>query len=623
MTRMLKVLRTVMVAGALCCTLAVAMRVHAQESGTAQPAPLPLYTNCDLQSCEIWFSAPGDGDGGAVEWQVKANGVPLDLMPQAAAAQSIQDYNVMFVIDTSAPMRSQPLLDFREAVDKAPAQLELRGVDPALLEHMHTSVAFLQLYHSDPVTFWCNETADGPCASSAPAWEYTNFRGVSNAVALMISNTAVSNVKSPEFVTEFAMPLARALEAFDETNGPKIVICVCEGLGPSATDGNAARVDEIDQIIDVARQKNIRVHVKHAWKSAPYGDASQSLKRLAHQTGGVFVAEEVGGIAPILDAVARELKPYILRVPLNELHGAQGDVEFEIAYADATGVAWPVVTASLDVPAAPIELPAAPEQATAVPTPVVTRVQDPEPTLQPATVTPTVVGPVNPLPSMPPALLLAAGTVVTSVIGLGFLFVRRDRLSRRGRIMTVADPEPTRPHHDAFTAEDATVRVKRTSPVAEFVLDYSPVETTARLLLSIGKGIWAIGRSGQQLQQNYPYADPLTISSAHVSREHALLRFDGRQFMLEALLSSDPESPVTPVRVNEKEITLDAPQILHSGDLVGFSTALYRFRVLAPTGTFAPVTAQAAPGEVTAQNGISQDPDVTTKQPVAQAIADR
>ena len=622
MGRVLKVLRIVIVAGALCCTFATAMSVHAQESGTAEPAALPLYTNCNLQECEIWFSVPGDIDGDAVAWQVKANGASLDLVPQAAEEQSVRDYNIMYVFDTSEPMRGQPLLDFREVLEQAPAQLELRGVDPALLEHMHTSVAFLQLYQSDPVTFWCNETVDGPCARNAPAWEYTNFRGVSNAVALMISNTAASNVKSPEFRTEFAMPFARALAAFDETDGPKIVICVCEGLGPSQTDENAVRAEEVDHLIDVARQENIRVHVKHAWK-APYGDASESLKRLAEQTGGEFVAEETAGIAPILDAMARELKPYILRVPQNMLHGAQGTVEFDIAYSDAAGVTRPVASASLDVPQAPIELAAAPEQAAAVPTPANTPVQGPVPTVPPATSTPPVVDPVDQLKNMPPGLLLAAGTVLTSVIGLGFLSLRRVRPSRRSRSMTMGDPEPTRPNPGTPTSEEATVRTKNRRPAAEFVLDYSPVAATERLLLSGDKGTWAIGRSSQQLKRNYPHAVPLTISSAHVSREHALLRFDGRQFMLEALLSSDPENPVTPVRVNDKDITLDAPQILHSGDLVGFSTAIYQFRVLAPNLVSALVAEQAAPGEITAPDGISRDPDDTWKKPVIQPISGR
>jgi hypothetical protein len=180
------------------------------------------------------------------------------------------------------------------------------------------------------------------------------------------------------------------------------------------------------------------------------------------------------------------------------------------------------------------------------------------------------------------------------------------------------------PHTGAPASEQAiTIRINDMRPAAEFVLDYSPVDTTQRLLLHGNKGTWAIGRDRQRLLQNYPYAVPLTISSAQVSRQHALLRCDGRRFILEALLSSYPENPVTPVRVNDKEVTLDAPLLLHSGDFVAFSTAVYRFHILNADLASAPSTEQVAPGRIPAHGGNSHNLDDTWNIPISQSLSGR
>jgi hypothetical protein len=622
--RVLRISRILVIAGVFCCALAISMTVRAQASETAKPPAPPLHSNCDLEGCEIWFAAPGEIGAGAFEWEISANGVLLDLAPQVAAKQSIPDLNIMYVIDTSAPLRDQALLDFYNAVEDTSAQLAQRGIDPAQLEHMHISVAFLHLYQNDPVTFWCYESADAPCAKNNPAWEYTNLRGVSNAVALMLSNTSAANVEAPP-LTEFAEPFARAMAAFDEVDGPKLVICFCEGLGPSETTPGDVRVDDVAPLIEAARQKNIRVHVKHAWKAA-YGDASQSLARLAQATGGVFVAQETVGIAPILDDLASQLTPYTVKLPWSMLGDVQGNAKIDIAVVNLDGISRTVVSTVLDVPVAPAGSFGIGEHDTPGSLPTSMPSQTPKVTPERPTATPDVGG-TNGLQGgtvshMP--LLLALSTVAVSLAGLGVFFIGRGRPTPGNHTMIAEDTEPILKMTDAPTsAEDDTVRMADTHLVAEFVLAHSPVETTIRLPLHGNHAVWAIGRSQQRLMQSYPHAVPLTLSSPHVSREHALLRFDGRQFILEPVLSADPENPVTSVRVNDTEIRLNARHILHSGDAVSFSTARYWFHIRDAKLVAVQADTQTAPDVGNGQAGVNLDPDITWKQPIKETVTHR
>ncbi len=190
--------------------------------------------------------------------------------------------------------------------------------------------------------------------------------------------------------------------------------------------------------------------------------------------------------------------------------------------------------------------------------------------------------------------------------------------------MIAEDAEPTLKISGApASAEDDTVRMADTHLVAEFVLADSPVETTTRLPLHGNHAVWAIGRSQQRLKQSHPHAVPLTISSPHVSREHALLRFDGRQFVLEPVLSADPENPVTSVRVNDTEIRLNARHILHSGDAVSFSTARYWFHIRDAKLAAVQTDTQEAPDVGNGQAGVNLDPDITWKQPVKETVTHR
>ena len=623
--RVSEILRLIIVAGALFWSLALSMKVQAQADEAAVPPAQPLYAGCNLQGCEIWYSVPDEIDADAGEWQVAANGVPLDVAPRAPETQSVQGLNIMYVVDTSYPVRGQPMLDFRQALEDAPAQLARRGIEPTQLERMHASVAFLHLYQNDPVTFWCHEAPDGPCARNAPAWEYTNFRGVSNAVALMIANTATSNIKvlsGEEFTTEFVGPFARAMEAFGEIDGPKIVICFCEGLGPAATGGSGVQVEEINRLIEIARQQKIRVHVKHAWK-AQDSDASQALARLAQQTGGVFVTEESDGIFPILDELARELKPYTVSVPLKMLRNVQGSVELAVAYRDPDGATRTIVSTSLVVPAVPTPSAPGTVEAARTPTPTVTLQGVGGVTPAPVTPTPTpsvrgacATDPLTCANSLRQPLLLAASTATLGLmITLGIFLIGRGRPKNEPKTITANESDGTVRLVAHASAEDITKRFKDVRKIAEFVLDRSPVETTKSLELYGDNGVWAIGRNRSRLERNHPQAVPLTISSEHVSREHALLRFDGRQFTIQAVLSADPENPVTVVRVNDCRATLDTPCVVRSGDLVSFSTAVYRFRVVDAVPVPESTSEQSAPNDIKYYGGAKRDPDDTWKQP--------
>jgi hypothetical protein len=294
---------------------------YAQGEGGA-PAT-PLLSNCSpipAGNCQIQITVSYPLTTTVDHWKIHVD--QDEPFSPTHVQTEILPGSIAIVVDASDVMRDkqyvppgeQPLLS---QISNAISDLnkKLLAANPQTtqddLSQLLWTVFFIGAEKADDLKTWC-DILPSNCPNKSNIW--TNESNIPGNAVHSFAETYETAPNLPG--TPFLEPLIKIINSFQDQPGPKQIVCFCEGLdggeSPSPDD------PRVSKLIELAKTKQIRIHIVHMWKASGY-DATDFLKKLAEGTDGNYqLATEIDGkfsvradkITSVWEAVTQELNHY-------------------------------------------------------------------------------------------------------------------------------------------------------------------------------------------------------------------------------------------------------------------------------------------------------------------------